>query len=317
MKTLYLFVVILLLSNVAFAQYRRSVRNLELIAEEKAERGDLDGAIADFTRAIDLITRLERTGNRFTNEITPSESGVRAVDPRAARSLIGRAKAFIAKRKIPEAWKDVESAIRIAPAEPTPYFVRASIKAGELNYKDALVDYERAIRLDPAEALYYTGRAFARLALGDFRGAMDDHDRAINMRPERAVLYAYRGDAKYELQDVRGALADYEEALRLDPKLSVAYRGRGAVMIRNGEITKAIDDLTKAIAQDANSPIALTLRGIAFYIRGDDRKAEADFRKAIALDPNRRNEIEQNRRQVNELRDANRGEEAPRRARPN
>ncbi len=124
MKAHYVLAFILLLSTSVLSQYGRSVRNLEVAAEAKAGRGDPDGAINDFSRAIEIITRLQRSGNGFANDRSaeyPSE--VRAVDTRAAGSLIGRAKAYIAKRRIPEAWRDVENAIRLVPSEPSPYFI--------------------------------------------------------------------------------------------------------------------------------------------------------------------------------------------------
>lgn len=300
-KLFFLAVVLLISASPLLGQYPRSVRSIEKSAEEKLDRRDYDGAIADFTRVIDQVTRLD-SNSSIGNFGEGTAAGIRAVDPRSARALVGRGKAYIELRKIPEALRDIELAIRVAPTESVPHFLRGTIRTASGQHADALADLDRAIKLEPRHAIYYTARALAKLSLGDGKGALADHDRAVAMEPKIAAVYSQRGDARHELKDLDGALADYNKALELDAQFATAYRGRGAVMIHREQFDNALADLNRAIELDPRSSSAYALRGTIHYYHGKLTAAEDDFRKAVALDPSRLAYIEKNKKLIDSWR---------------
>ena len=68
------FIVVLLISSTATPQTPREVRELYDRARHRYSKGDLVGAIAGYTRAIELCTRpggdLDRSDNRFRLDLS-------------------------------------------------------------------------------------------------------------------------------------------------------------------------------------------------------------------------------------------------------
>ena len=70
MSKLFIAVVIIFLTIGSFAQTPRSARDFSERGRERYARGDYDGAIADFTQAIDLTSRLEINDRPARNNLT-------------------------------------------------------------------------------------------------------------------------------------------------------------------------------------------------------------------------------------------------------
>src|SRR5687767_8623899 len=93
----------------------QNTQNLENLAWEKLAAGDADGAIADFTRVIDRLTRIDKpkaTSEAFAPS-SPLGEGVRVVEPAAASAFLGRGRAYITKRQLDEAISDFDRAIAV------------------------------------------------------------------------------------------------------------------------------------------------------------------------------------------------------------
>src|SRR6266545_3627431 len=163
------FVLSLMLTAVAAAQtsaFASYYNNRGLAREAK---GDLDGAIADFNRAIEL-------------------------DPKLAISYHNRGLAQKAKG-------DQDGAI-------PNYNNRGITKEGKGDHDGAIADYSRAIELDPKLAIFcvdgtiadynraieldpkqpkaYINRGFAKQAKGDVDSAIADYNRALELAAKLA-----------------------------------------------------------------------------------------------------------------------------------
>ncbi len=113
------------------------------------EKFDLDGAIADLTKAI-------------------------AMDPRYARAFAKRGLAKISKGDTAGAIDDFNSTIRMDPDSSEAYRGRAEAKMRDSRFDAAIEDYNRAIKLDPVDGQAYLGRGDCRVRKGDRQGAVDD-----------------------------------------------------------------------------------------------------------------------------------------------
>ena len=128
---------------------------------EKGKKGDLDGAIADFTRAIEL-------------------------NPKDDAPYYNRAQAKRLKKDAAGAIADYTRAIELGSTNPAAYNNRGNARAENNDRNGAIADYTRAIELKPDYARAYYNRAVAREAKGDVTGAAADFKRAEKLDPELA-----------------------------------------------------------------------------------------------------------------------------------
>jgi tetratricopeptide (TPR) repeat protein len=126
---------------------------------EKAKNGDLDGAIADFDRAMKL-------------------------NPKDDAPYYNRAQARRLKNDTAGAIADYSKAIELGSTNAAAYNNRGNAKA-ETNDRDgAISDYTQAIELKPDYARAYYNRAVARKDKGDATGAAADFKRAQELDPQ-------------------------------------------------------------------------------------------------------------------------------------
>jgi tetratricopeptide (TPR) repeat protein len=126
---------------------------------EKGKGGDLDGAIADFTRAIEL-------------------------NPKDDAPYYNRAQAKWLKKDSGGAIADYTRAIELGSTNPAAYNNRANARAENNDRDGAIADYTRAIELKPNYARAYYNRAVAKKEKGDTTGAAADFKRAQELDPE-------------------------------------------------------------------------------------------------------------------------------------
>src|SRR5262249_23214338 len=126
------------------------------------QKGDFEGAIADFTKAIEISSRLDnrdwQSGAGFGGGATNFAKG-EVLDPLAAA---GYANGGLAR-----------------------------IKLGD--YEGAIADCDHAIAINPRLYDAYNNRGVARYALKDYDRAIVDYDRAIAINPRNAEAYNNRG----------------------------------------------------------------------------------------------------------------------------
>jgi tetratricopeptide (TPR) repeat protein len=128
---------------------------------EKGKNGDLDGAIADFDRAIKL-------------------------NPKDDAPYYNRAQAKRLKKDVAGAIADYTRAIDLGSTNPAAYNNRGNARAENNDRDGAIADYTRAIELKPGYARAYYNRAVAKQEKGDTTGAEADFKTAEKLDPELA-----------------------------------------------------------------------------------------------------------------------------------
>jgi tetratricopeptide (TPR) repeat protein len=126
---------------------------------EKAKNGDLDGAVADFNRAIEL-------------------------NPKDDAPYYNRAQAKRLKKDAAGAIADYTRAIELGSTNPAAYNNRGNARAENNDRDGAIADYTRAIELKPDYARAYYNRAMTKQAKGDMAGAKADFKTAEKLDPE-------------------------------------------------------------------------------------------------------------------------------------
>ena len=236
-------------------------QQFQISGNKKLKKNDYYGAIADFTKAIELEPN---SGNYY------------------------RYRGF-AKNNLKDyygAVADYTKAIELDPNYPLNYSNRAFAKQSLNDYNGAIADFTKAIELDPNSGNYYRYRGLIKNYLKDYYGAVADLTKAIKLEPNSAVNYSNRAFAKQSLNDYNGAIADFTKAIELEPNSAVNYSIRAVAKKNLKDYYGAIADFTKAIELDPNGSFDYyNSRASAKESLKDYNGAVADTSKAIELEP--------------------------------
>ena len=247
-------------------------------AREKEQQGDLDGAIAEFGRAIE-----------FNHEAT----------------------AYLERMEIEEKKGDLDAAIAECdqliqhhPEAASAYYIdRAGLKTKKNDYDGAIADSDSALRLLPqrgetiARTNAHNARATAKEAKGDFAGAATDYQMLSRIVPNGRQLFqdkAQHALAQAERQRPKSApktaeVADAGSAQAPDKKDFEAAKAeygsadalvaRGKLKMRNGDFDGAIADCDRALQLSrGRSKEASGLRIQAMRAKGSSKSAVAQQR---------------------------------------
>jgi tetratricopeptide (TPR) repeat protein len=173
---------------------KESVEDLVNRGIEKGKEGDLDGAIADFTRAIE-------------------------VNPKDDAPYYNRAQAKWLKKDPAGAIADYTRAIDLGSTNPAAYNNRGNARAENNDRDGAIADYTHAIELKPDYARAYYNRAVAKKEKGDAAGAAADFKRAQELDPQ-LVNEGSPGDLNSDRAAANGGAATTTVSL-LDGKLKL------------------------------------------------------------------------------------------------
>jgi tetratricopeptide (TPR) repeat protein len=167
---------------------------------EKAQNGDLDGAIADFDRAAEL-------------------------NPKDDAPYYNRAQARRLKNDTAGAIADYTKAIELGSTNPAAYNNRGNARAENKDRDGAIADYTRAIELKPDYARAYYNRAMLKKEKEDAAGAAADFKRAQKLDPDlvsegSAPDSSNRGTANGEAAGTTVSLLDGKLKLDIQPDFS-------------------------------------------------------------------------------------------------
>jgi len=255
--------------------------------------GDVDGAIADYTRALEIDPRFrEAYSNRglawsrradFEGAIADFTAALR-IDPRYVDALLNRGAALCGRGDLRGALADADEALRLSPRSSRARLGRGNVLVRQGDADAAIVEFDTALRLDPRYAEVLVSRGAARHARGEFDAAIADYDEALRHRPRDAAAVTNRGAARYAQGRLDAAVEDYDEALRIDPRHANALANRAAVRFAQGRLDEALADCEEALRAEARCADALVNRGIVRYTQGRFDDAIADFTEALRVD---------------------------------
>jgi monovalent cation:H+ antiporter-2, CPA2 family len=212
-------------------------------------KGDLDRAIADLDKALQLNAKSHRALTERASIYHAKGDLDRAIadydralrlDKNLAAAYGGRASAYLGKGELAKALADFGEAVRLDPQSASLYLDRAAIYLAKSNFDRAIADYDKAIERDPKLAVAYNNRGLAFSAKGELAKALADFGEAVRLDPKFADAFLNRANAFREKHDLERARQDLQAALRLDPKLASAK--------------EALDDVIRLIAKSTAPP---------------------------------------------------------------
>ena len=174
--SLMVFVFGLTLPGVTFGQ--QTAEDFVNRGVAKGQKGDMDGALADLTKAITL-------------------------NPKSAVAYSIRGLAKGKKGDLDGAMADCNRAIELDPKYADAYLNRGGVKTNKGDLDGAVADYTKAIALNPRDAEAYNNRGGVKYARHDPDGAIADYSKAIELNPYLIPAYTNRGEAKKAKGDRR------------------------------------------------------------------------------------------------------------------
>lgn len=116
------------------------------------------------------------------------------------------------------------------------------------------------IELDPHNPALYVDRATMRADQGLYQEAVDDLNEALNRNPADADAYTFRGSARRRLDQMPAAMADVSMALKINPNHTEALLERGIIYHHLGKNDEARNDWMRILEIDPESGAADAVR---------------------------------------------------------
>ena len=216
--------------------------------------GNIEGAIANFTRAIRLEPNNAEAYYERGHAISLIDAHAAIADYTQALQIDSKNVKVYSRRAYSRqqlfdyagALQDLDRAIQLEPDQDF-YLRRSSIRTVQGDYQGAIADANQTIRLESESSRAYGNRCYVRAhGLGDFKGALADCDRAIALDSESTTSFKSRCYVRAKLNDKK-ALEDCDLALKIDPEDSAIYEDRGLAHAALGNKKAALEDLQKAV----------------------------------------------------------------------
>ena len=201
----------------------------------KGDKGDFDGAVADYTRAIEL-------------------------DPKFTEAYYNRGLAKKHKGDLDGAIADYNRVIEINPNNPKyarAYCDRGVAKRKKGDLDGAINDYNRTIELDPKYAIAYANRGNAEDEKGNLDGAIVDYTRAIQLNPKFTGAYNNRAETHAKKKQYDAAIKDTQKAIELDPKNGDYYLSLAWYQLFNRKPREAIVTSLKALKLSPGNAVVI------------------------------------------------------------
>jgi serine/threonine-protein kinase len=178
------------------------------------DKGDVDGAVRCFQRAIDL-------------------------DPVLAAAHYNLGNALREKGDLDAAIACFRRAIDLDPRDPDAHLNLGNALDARGDAEGAVRCWRQALEVDPHFAKAHTNLGNARLARGDVDGAIHHYQRAIDLDPNLAPAHAALGRVLRGRGDVDGAVRCFRRAIEIDPKLAQAHGALGLALLSRGDFAEA------------------------------------------------------------------------------
>ena len=187
----------------------------------RKQAGDRQGALADFTEAIDL-------------------------NPRDARAWVNRANLHFDAGELDAALKDYNKSLELDLKNAEAYASRGAAYGAQNRYDLAERDLSRAIELDPTLEDAFGNRALLYANTKRFNEELADIDRYLRLKPDDAEMMNMRALTLIELNRLPEAESEFDRAIQISPSTGAFYLNRSRLYQRTGRKTQALDDAQRA-----------------------------------------------------------------------
>ncbi|MBC7774931.1 MAG: tetratricopeptide repeat protein [Phycisphaerae bacterium] len=199
-------------------------------------KGDLEGALRDYTQAIEMDpSNPELTKDRGKTYFNMASSSQYKNQQRALlEKAIQDYTAAMAKPKItPKSKSDALSS-------------RGAAYGFAGMYEQCISDLTESLEMDPTNKTAYANRAVAYLNTNQYEKALKDYEEYVKLDPNNPQMWYECGMMQRTLKHYLHAVKSLENALTLNPKFGLAFLERARTKAGMGNYTEARQDYQKA-----------------------------------------------------------------------
>jgi tetratricopeptide (TPR) repeat protein len=252
-----------------------------------AAKGDIESAIADYNRSVEILPEYVDVYNNLANaykrkgdfdNAIANYNKVLKLNPYHVAGHYNRGVALLEAKQLDQAIVDFSNALAVDPRLAEGYEGRGEAYLQKGDVDKALADFKNAAHFSPyfAGAHYMLGTAYTRKS--DFDNAGLEFNEAIRLDPTRAEYFDSRGTIYGAKKDLDRAMADFNKAIELNPRFAGAYCNRGNIYLSRGDLNAAIADFDKTIEADPRYLKAYGDRAVAHFLKKEYQKSWEDVK---------------------------------------
>ncbi|MBS0150200.1 MAG: tetratricopeptide repeat protein [Nitrospira sp.] len=205
----------------------------------------------------------------------------------------GLALALEAQKKIPEAIKVYEEAIRTTPGLTIPYVNLAQLLGRQGRYKEGYAKLEEAAGIDPQAFEVYWAWGLILANENESGQAITKFEKAVSLHPRFDELHVKWGANLYALKEYDQAASHFRQAADINPNNPETYYNWGAALKELGALDEAIvkfeksKELNPTKATELDQLIKELCLAEGRRLREEGRLLEAitKFKKSTEVDP--------------------------------
>jgi tetratricopeptide (TPR) repeat protein len=186
------------------------------------EKGDLEGAIRRFRKALELNPHYVIANN----------------DLGIVLERVGKPE---------EARAEYEKAIRIEPSYGVSYDNLGHILFSEGKVDEAIAAYRKAVMLNPGDAEGINNLGNALFQKGDVDEAMGDFQKALKLAPDLGVAHTNLGNAFFRKGLYAQAIDEYKKSIKSAPNDAEVHNILGIALVQTGRLNEAIEQFQAAV----------------------------------------------------------------------
>ena len=296
------------LSHLCLKQYEEAVQDIKRaqILNDKEplfvhgmgrvmqERGDLKGALIEFTKATELDRHcwqawyskgevLVSMNQNLAAEIDLNEA--LSQNPNCGVCWLEKGKGMLNDDKFEDAIKFFTKALDKISNYAEIWFLRGKSYVGLNRYSESIQDFTRAIEIEPENSNYRVQRAKSQYFSGQVVNAMDDLNQSIRLDRKNGEAWLYKGKVTKAIGYPEKAISFYSHSIRVNPKMYQAYVERGETYLALLKPEKGLPDLNEAInLNPTDMPLRIRTGNILYGTR-DFTAALAEFKYVLKKYP--------------------------------
>lgn len=183
------------------------------------------------------------------------------------------------------AYKHIETALKIAPKSPSFHNTMGGILKNLHQYKDAILHYQQSLQLHPNNPSAHNNLGNVLYKLGNLSQAKKHYHEAIRLRPKYLDAYCNLSLVSTKQNLYQEAISYLETALQIQPDHDFANQQLGYLLQLQGTLTQAACHYNIALKSNENNVLAHHNLGVLLTNEEKHDEAVPHFKKVLELQP--------------------------------